>query len=108
MAVGMVARTSVMAWNFMFLFLHRAWTYLPFFTVAVKRVIAPARSGGICDVELLAVALRAVLDLADQDRRVVDRVRARVQEDLVLLLAVERGHDDGDAERRARRRAGRR
>src|SRR4051794_22954746 len=31
----------------MFLFLQRAWTYLPWSTVVVNRVIAPRASGGI-------------------------------------------------------------
>ena len=49
----------VIACHFSFLVLQRAWTYLPFFTVVVKRLIAPAQQRRDRHVELVSVALRA-------------------------------------------------
>ena len=79
----------------MFFVLQRAWTYLPAFTVVVKRRSPPAserrdrrRSSW------LAVALRALLELADENRRVVDRGSRRANAGTACSsLAVERGHD---------------
>ena len=84
---GVSCSNFVIACHFSFLVLQRAWTYLPFFTVVVKRADRARQQRRDRHVELAAVALRGLLarlELADEDRGVVHRVRAGVQEQRVL------------------------
>ena len=80
--------------NVMFFVLQRAWTYLPAFTVVRKEAMPTGRQRRNRDVEGPAIALRLLLQLADEDASDPEALDPSVQVQRVRLVAVERSDDD--------------